>query len=104
MDCSVRQSTSVVVVVGQDSNRNLVMAVTSLIKTKDPLVAEMEAICFALQASPKSAFLTISIESDSALAISSVTGSATNYPWSLRNIKMDCDSLPSLRDHRLLLD
>ncbi|EXB79634.1 hypothetical protein L484_011574 [Morus notabilis] len=54
---------------------------------------EMEAIRFAFQASSKSDFSTRSIESDSALAISSVTGSATNCPWSLRNIKMDCDRL-----------
>ncbi|EXC06844.1 hypothetical protein L484_017310 [Morus notabilis] len=40
VDCSVHHSTSVVAAVGRDSNRNLVMAATSLIKTKDPLVAE----------------------------------------------------------------
>ncbi|EXC35116.1 hypothetical protein L484_021478 [Morus notabilis] len=55
LDCSVGPSTSVIAAVGRDSNRrNIVMAAISLIKTKDPLVAEMEAICFALQASSKS--------------------------------------------------
>lgn len=93
VDCLVGKSTSAVTAVSRDLHRNIVIVATSLIKTKDPLVDEREAIRFALQASFKSAFSIISIESDNALAISSVISSAIICPWSLQNIKMDYDTL-----------
>ncbi|EXC28843.1 hypothetical protein L484_004973 [Morus notabilis] len=93
VDCSVGQQDSVIAAVARDSSDNIVMTASARVNNPIPLVAEMEAIRFALKVSISNGFTAITIESDSAMAITSFSASATNCPWVIRNIKLDCDFL-----------